>query len=183
MVHRADDRAGGEEQQSLEEGVGEQMEHRRAVGADAGGEEHVAELRAGRISDHPLDVVLRAADSRCEDAGGCADVSDDMHCDRRGLEHRRQAAHHEHAGGDHGRGVDQGADRGRALHRVGKPGVKADLGGLAHRADEQQHAQQGHRVDPHSGKADGRADHPRRGVEDRRDRHGAEHQEGAENAE
>ena len=44
VVHGVDDRARAEEQQRLEEGVGEQMEHRRAVGADAGGEEHVAQL-------------------------------------------------------------------------------------------------------------------------------------------
>ena len=99
------------------------------------------------------------------------------------LEHRRQAADHEHAGGDHGRGVDQRADRGRALHRVGKPGVEPELRRLAHRADEQQQAQQGHGVDAHAGKADGRSGHARRGGEDRRDRDGAEHQERAENAE
>ena len=58
-----------------------------------------------------------------------------------------------------------------------------ELRRLAHRADEQQQAQQGHRVDAHSGKADGRSRHARRGCEDRRDRHRAEHQEGAENAE
>ena len=54
---------------------------------------------------------------------------------------------------------------------------------LAHRSDEQQQAQQGHRVDAHAGKADRRSGHSRRGVEDRRDRHRAEHQEGAEDAE
>ena len=62
VVHRVDDAARAEEQQRLEEGVREQMEHRRAISADARREEHVAELRAGRIGDHPLDVVLRAAD-------------------------------------------------------------------------------------------------------------------------
>ena len=125
VVHGVDHAARAEEQQRLEEGVGEQMEHRRAVSADARGEEHVAELRAGRISDHPLDVVLGAADGRGEDAGRGADIGDDVHRGRRRLEHRRQAADHEHAGGDHRRGVDQGADRGRALHRVGQPGVEA----------------------------------------------------------
>ena len=79
VVHGVDDAARAEEQQRLEEGVGEQMEHRRAVGADARGEEHVAELRAGRISDHPLDVVLGAADGRGEDAGRGADIGDDVH--------------------------------------------------------------------------------------------------------
>jgi hypothetical protein len=49
------------------------VEHRRAVSADPGREEHVAELRAGRISDHPLDVVLRGADGGREEAGRGAD--------------------------------------------------------------------------------------------------------------
>ena len=107
--------ARAEEQQRLEEGVGEQVEHRRAIGADAGGEEHVAELRAGRISDHALDVGLHQADRRGEDGGGGADVGDDRQRGRRDFEHRRQAADHEHAGGDHGRGVDQRARPGSGL--------------------------------------------------------------------
>src|SRR5258705_5855560 len=74
LVHRMDDRARAEEQQGLEEGVSEQMEHRRAVRANAGGEEHVAELRAVRISDHALDVVLGATDRRGEDPGRGPDV-------------------------------------------------------------------------------------------------------------
>ena len=89
MVHRVDHRAGAEEQQRLEEGVGEEVEHRRAIGADAGGEEHVAELRAGRISDHPLDVVLHRADRRGEQGGRGADEGDDG---ERGLAASRTSA-------------------------------------------------------------------------------------------
>ena len=57
-----DDRAGAEEQQRLEEGMGEQVEDADRVAADAERHEHVAELRAGRIGDDPLDVVLHEAD-------------------------------------------------------------------------------------------------------------------------
>jgi hypothetical protein len=73
VVHRVDDRAGAEEQHRLEEGVGEEVEHRRRVDADARGHEHVAELRAGRIGDHALDVVLHEADGRREEGRGGAD--------------------------------------------------------------------------------------------------------------
>ncbi len=73
MVHGVDHGAGAEEQQGLEEGVREQVEHRRAIGADARREEHVAELRAGRIGDHPLDVVLHGADRGRQDGGGGPD--------------------------------------------------------------------------------------------------------------
>ena len=62
---------------------------------------------------------------------------------RRVLEQRRAAGDHEHAGGDHGRGMDQGRDRRRALHGVGQPGVQRQLRRLAHGADEQQEADHG----------------------------------------
>ena len=43
------------------------------------------------------------------------------------------------AGVDHRRGMDEGGDRGRALHRVRQPDVERELGALAHgaREDEQ----------------------------------------------
>ena len=67
--HRVDHRAGAQEQQRLEEGVGDQVEDRHLERTDAGGDEHVAELRTGGIGDHPLDVVLRAADGGGEQRG------------------------------------------------------------------------------------------------------------------
>ena len=65
----------------------------------------------------------------------------------RQLEQRRQPRHHEHAGGHHGRGVDQRRDRRRAFHRVRQPGVQQELRRLAHRAHEQQQADDGQRVE------------------------------------
>ncbi len=72
-----DHRAGAEEQQGLEEGMGEQVEDRGRIGRDAQREEHVAELRAGRIGDHALDVVLRQADGGGEEGGRGADHGDE----------------------------------------------------------------------------------------------------------
>ena len=183
MVHRVDHRSRAEKQQRLEESVGEKVEHRRPERACASGEEHVAKLRAGRIGDDALDVVLHAADGRGENASGGADVGNDGHRDFAGDDHRRQAADHEHACGDHRGGVNEGGHRGRPLHRVGQPGVEAQLRRLAHRADEQQQRQDGHRVRGHSGKVDGGPGHAGGGREDRRDRDRPEHQEGPENAE
>ena len=58
---------------------------------------------------------------------------------RRGeLEKRRAAGDQVDAGGDHGGGVDQGADRGGAFHGVGQPDVQRELGGFADRAAEEQ---------------------------------------------
>ncbi len=44
-----DDGAGGEEEERLEEGVGEEVEDTGGVGSNSAGEEHVAELRYRRI--------------------------------------------------------------------------------------------------------------------------------------
>ncbi len=119
VVHRVDHRAGAEEQQGLEEGVGEEMEDARRIDPCPERDEHVAELRAGRVGDDALDVVLDQPDRRRKEGGDRADREDESHRDRRGIEHRRQPRHHEHAGGDHGRGMDERGDRGRAFHRVG----------------------------------------------------------------
>ena len=76
VVHGVDHRSRAEEEQGLEEGVGEEVEDAGGVGADAEAHEHVAELRAGRVGDHPLDVVLDEADRRREEGGDAADDDD-----------------------------------------------------------------------------------------------------------
>jgi hypothetical protein len=141
-----DDRAGAKEQQRLEEGVGEQVEDRRRIEAHAERDEHVAELRAGRIGNDALDVVLHQADGGGEEGGERADEGDDEKRCVRQFEDRRQPRQHEHAGRDHGGGVDQRRDRRRALHGVGQPGVQRHLRRLAHRAHEQQQADDGQRA-------------------------------------
>ena len=153
------------------------------VGRHAGGEEHVAELRAGRIGDDPLDVVLRHADAGGEDRRGAADHADDGERGRRVFEHRRQPRHHEDAGGHHRRGVDQGRDRGRALHRVGQPGVQAELRRFPHRADEQQDAGERQRRHLPAEEVDRRADRRRRLAEHRVEIERAEDHEHREDAE
>jgi hypothetical protein len=108
------------------------------IGADARREEHVAQLRTGRIGDHPLDVVLGQADRGGEQGRDRADNGDDSAAPGACIHRAATAADHEDAGGDHGRRVDQGRHRRRAFHRVRQPGVQEELGRLAHRADEQQ---------------------------------------------
>ena len=88
VMHRVDHRSCAKEQQCLEERVGEQMEHRRTRRANASGNEHIAELRTGRIGDHPFDVPLRGANCRGEEQRRGANGGDNAHSDRADLEHR-----------------------------------------------------------------------------------------------
>ena len=71
-----DDRAGGEEEQRLEEGVRDEVEDGGGVGSDAAGQEHVAELRDGGVGEHALDVGLHHADSGGEEAVAAPMISD-----------------------------------------------------------------------------------------------------------
>ena len=146
LVHCMDHRTGAQEQHRLEEGMGEQVEHRHRIDAHPGGHEHVAQLRTGRIGDHALDVVLHQPDRGRKE--GCGGANDNDH--RLGIggifKDRRHAADQEDARRHHGGGMDQRRHRGGAFHRVRQPGVQEQLCRLAHRPDEQQHANQVGRV-------------------------------------
>ena len=64
------DGACAEEEQRLEEGVGDEVEHAHGDAAEAEAGHHVAELRDGGVGEDALDVVLRDGDERGEDRGG-----------------------------------------------------------------------------------------------------------------
>ncbi len=141
--HGVDHRARAEEQQRLEEGVGEEVEHRHPERAHAAGQEHVAELADRRVGQDLLDVGLDEGHGGPQERGG---GTDDRHHPHGRLGHvveRGQARHQVDAGGDHGGGVDQGGDRGRTLHRIGQPDVEGDLGALAAGSHEKEEAGDG----------------------------------------
>jgi hypothetical protein len=60
------DGARAKEQQGFEKRMGEQMEDGNRIGTDAQGKEHIAQLAAGGIGDHPFDIVLHQTDCGCE---------------------------------------------------------------------------------------------------------------------
>ena len=139
-AHRGDHRAGRHEEQRLEEGVRHQVEHAGGVRGRGDGHDHVADLRHRRVRDDALEVGHDEADRGRDQQRDRADDRADRGRVRRVLEQRVQARDQVHAGGHHRRRMDQGADRGRALHGVREPGVQRDLGGLGERADQQQDA-------------------------------------------
>ena len=135
-VHRVDDRAGAEEQKGLEERVRRQVEQAGGIASDAERAHHEAELGDGREGQHALDVVADERHRRRHEGGDAADPGRGEHRVGRGEEDEVKAGHDEDAGRDHGRGVDEGRAGRRAFHRVGQPDEQRELGGLAHRPEE-----------------------------------------------
>ena len=137
-VERVDDEARTHEEQRLEERVREQVEDASPVGREADADEHVGDLAHRGERDDALDVRL---DDRNRTGHQEADDADDddqvehLWCVEEQRVHARDQVD---ARGHHRRGVDQGTNRSRALHRVGEPGVEWDLSRLCECTDEQQ---------------------------------------------
>ena len=131
------DGAGAEEEEALEEGVIEEMEHRDAWRADAEREEHISQLADGREGEHALNVVGGEAHRGGEHGGESADQRDRIHRGLALLKEAEEARDEEHARRDHRRRVNQRTHRSRALHRVGQPRMEGELRGLARGAREQ----------------------------------------------
>ena len=146
-VHRMDHRPGGEEQQGLEERVGEQMEEAGGVALRAEPERrhHVGELRDRRVGEHAFDVVLDEREERRDQHGDRADRSHERERMAGGGEHGEHPAHHVDAGRDHRRRVDERGHRRGARHRVGEPHVQRELSRLPDRAAEEQERRRGQR--------------------------------------
>ena len=106
--HRVNDGAGAEKQQGLEKGMGKEMQHADAVSAHPHGDKHVAELRAGRIGDDPLDVILHHGHCSGEERRDRANNRNDRLRVWRILKQRRHSSHQEDPGSHHGGGVYQG---------------------------------------------------------------------------
>ena len=151
VPHRVHHVAGRQEEERLEKGVREHVKNGR--GDRRGGEclpgrrapqgqEHVAELADRRIGQHPLEIVLRERDQRCQEGRDAADRRDGRLRFRHQDEQRRAAGDQIDAGRHHRGRVNQGTHRRGAFHGVGKPEVQRELGRLAARSGEQAQANQ-----------------------------------------
>src|SRR5260370_42524158 len=72
-AHGVNDAAGSQEEQSLEESVGHEVKNAGGKRGDSAGQEHVAELADGGISEDALDIGLYQADGGGRRRGGAAD--------------------------------------------------------------------------------------------------------------
>ena len=127
-----------EEEEALEERMGHQVEDARRKCTRADAHEHVAELAHGRVGEHPLDIVLGAADCRSEEGGQHPYERDDEHRRRRHDVEEVEPGDHVDAGRNHRRRMDERADRRRAFHCIGQPDVERYLRGLARCPDEEE---------------------------------------------
>ena len=162
-VHRVDDGARTEEQARLEERVREQVEHAAGGRTDADRHRHVAELRAGRVREALLQVLLNERDGAREDRREAADER--HHFERRRIEpltadvslpdeQREHADDHVDARRDHRGGVDERRHGRRAFHGVRQPNVERELRRLGDASHEEEHAREREEAflpDPRSG--------------------------------
>ena len=133
-----DHRAGGEEEQGLEGGVGQEVVGRRGRGTDREGGQHVGQLADGGVGQNSLDVVLRECGQCAAQHGDAGNDGHHRQGRRRGEEHRIEPGNEIDAGCDHRGCVDQRTDGRRSGHRVGQPGVQRELRRLAHDPAQQQ---------------------------------------------
>ena len=158
VVHAEDDRTAAEKEQGLEKGMGEQVENTGRVGSDPAGDEHVGQLTDGGIGDNPFDIGLDQGNGGGKQTGHCTENGDHVQGKGGEFKERVAAGDQKDTGGDHGGGMDQGADRGRPLHGIGQPDMKRDLGGFTDGAAEQEQGNGSGQIKAHPKQCKGAAD-------------------------
>ena len=135
------------EEQSLEHGVCEEVEHRchvaeAVVKLGTGNAEryhHEGNLRDSREGKHALDVDLHAGYHGGVERGESTHNGDD---DQSAFLHeveREETGHKVDTGHNHGGGVDEGRHGSRAFHGVGQPDMQRHHGRLTHTAHKDEH--------------------------------------------
>ena len=147
-----DQSAGSKEEEGLEHGVGEEVEHACHVaetgvvdtldGTVVGHTEahhHEGDLRYGGECEHSLDVKLGAGNDGGIERRYCAYT---CHERQRGIDNTIEGEHSGHeidTGHNHGCGMDKGRHRGRTFHGVGKPDMQRHHRRLTHTSDKDEH--------------------------------------------
>ncbi len=116
--------------------MGHQMEHRRRPGAGSEGQEHITDLTNSGVGEDALDIALGHRRKTGHQQGGQADEGHQHLHRRRQFEQNMGASNQIDTCGHHGGGMDQGADRGRADHRIRQPGLQRQLCRFAYGATE-----------------------------------------------
>ena len=138
-----------QEQCTLEERMGEDVEHRARPGTHAEAQHHVTELADRAVRQHFLDVGLHerqpGGDQDCDatDHGNEVELLPGNVDVETNVEHRVQAGHQEYASHHHRAGVQERTDRRRPCHRVRQPRVQWELTALADARDEQRDRSEG----------------------------------------
>jgi hypothetical protein len=145
-----DDRTSGEEEQRLEEGVCDQVEHPSHVRAHPHSRNHEAELGNGGVGQDFLDIVLTDCNRRGEERRPCTDHCNDILRLWDECINRRRTSDEVHARGHHRRGMDEGRDR--ALDPPSRLAARCKAGS----APIYQHTHQHKQCD--------RNDHPRQSI-------------------
>ncbi len=144
-MHGVDNGAGAEEQEGLEHGVGEEVEHgghvaQPLVAAHSGnaeGHHHESDLGDGGEGEHPLDVRLHAGDDGgVEGREGSDDRNQDEHFRRFHGVDGEEPRHEVDTRDDHGGRMNQRRHGRGAFHRVRQPDVQGEHGGLARATHE-----------------------------------------------
>ncbi len=150
-VDSVDERTRSEEEERLEHGVGEEVEHRghisetgivdtlkRLIVGTAERHHHKRDLRDCGECEHPLYVDLRAGHYRSVECGDGADYGDESQRIGHYAVEREETGYKIHTGHHHSSGMDQRRNRCRTLHGVGKPDVERHHGRFTHTSDKYQ---------------------------------------------
>ena len=148
VAEGVDDRARGEEEEGLEEGVGGEVEDGSRPCGDAEGEEHVADLAHRRVGEDPLEVALGDGARARDEEGGRAPITATARSLGREAEEDVRPGDEVDARGDHGRRVDEGAHGRGAGHRVGQPGLQGELGRFARAPAQDERGRQHGEAEP-----------------------------------
>ncbi len=145
MFHAVDHRARIEEEQCLEECVGDQMKCGSNICADPQSCHHETKLRNGGVCQDTLNIILSHCNGSGEKSSERPNKGDHAHggIQRHPLgparrDEREHADDHVYTRRNHCGGMDHGADRGGSFHGIGQPHMERKLGGFSDRPNEQE---------------------------------------------